>query len=295
MTAGFANPPPPRAEPGWRERGAEALRAAWRRFRIDRRVTSVLGPQYQRSRDAIEIDITWACNLRCHNCNRSVRQAPTNERMSLAQIREFVDESRRAGVAWRKVRLVGGEPTLHPDFDAIVALLRAWRDEGGGMEIQVATNGHGSAVRDALDRLPKDVTVDDSAKEGDVQPHFGDFNVAPRDLPEFANADYRNACWVAEGCGMGLTPYGYYPCAVAGGIDRVLGLGLGRSRLPAPGDPMLAELAALCQWCGRFKSGHFVPRKLRLPLYGEPKSASWVDAYARWRGARPGLRKYGGP
>lgn len=24
-------------------------------------------------------------------------------------------------------------------------------------------------------------------------------------------------------CGMGVTPYGYYPCAVAGGIDRIFG------------------------------------------------------------------------
>lgn len=296
MTQRFANPPSSDAAPSWRDRAAEALRSAWRRIRVDRRVTALLGPQYRRSRDAIELDITWACNLRCHNCNRSVRQAPTAERMGLAQVRAFVDESRRSSVRWRKVRLVGGEPTLHPEFAAIVALLRAWRDEEGGVvEIQVATNGHGDAVRAALAALPADVTVDDSAKTGNEQPHFGDFNVAPRDLPEYARADFRNACWVAEGCGMGLTPYGYYPCAVAGGIDRVLGLGLGRPRLPSHDDDMADELAALCQWCGRFKAGHFVPRRLRLPLYGEPTSASWVAAYARWRERKPRLRRYGAP
>lgn len=293
MDMKFANPPPAKGPPSLGERIFYTARAAWRRLRIHRWVTKLLGAQYRRSRDAIEIDLTWACNLRCLNCNRSVRQAPTGERMTLSQVEAFIDESRRSGVVWRKIRLVGGEPTLHPEFDAIVDRLCAWRDElGGAMEIQVSTNGHGHAVMEALDRVRGRVTIDDSAKEGNVQPHFGDFNVAPRDLPEYQRADYRNACWVAEGCGMGLTPYGYYPCAVAGGIDRVLGLGLGRPRLPMLDDDMLDEAASLCQWCGRFKTGHFVPRNLRPPLLDEPMSPSWVAAYARWRASRPHLRRY---
>jgi len=292
----FANPPPFEGPPSLRERLVYAARAAWRRVRINRWVTSVLGPQYRRSRDAIEIDLTWACNLKCLNCNRSVRQAPTGERMTLAQVQAFIDESRQSGLTWRKVRLVGGEPTLHPEFEAIVDLLCAWRDKlGGVMDIQVSTNGHGDVVRDVLARIRGGVTIDDSAKEGNVQPHFGDFNVAPRDLSEYQSADYRNACWVAEGCGMGLTPYGYYPCAVAGGIDRVLGLGLGRKRLPMLNDDMLDEAAALCQWCGRFKTGHFVPRNLRPPLLEERMSPSWIEAYAKWRERRPQLRRYEKP
>jgi molybdenum cofactor biosynthesis enzyme MoaA len=41
----------------------------------------------------IEIEITSFCNLACYNCNRSVRQAPTNECMSLSQVERFVSES----------------------------------------------------------------------------------------------------------------------------------------------------------------------------------------------------------
>ena len=137
------------------------------------------------------------------------------------------------------------------------------------------------------------MTVDDSAKEGDIQLHFGDFNVAPRDLPAFRRAAYRNGCWVMEGCGMGLTPYGYYPCAVAGGIDRVLGLGLGRLSLPSEEDDMGEVLEALCAWCGRFKTGHFVPRDLRPAVQGEPMTGSWLDAYTAWRQSQPELPRYG--
>lgn len=288
----FANPRVS-SDPLPLRRASYALRGAWRFARVRAWVTQALGPQYRRSRDAIEIDLTWSCNLACTNCNRSVRQAPTAERMTLAQVQAFVDQTRATGQRWRKVRLLGGEPTLHPEFDAIMELLCDARDEGLLNEVQVSTNGHGPRVQAALTRLPWHVVVDNSEKEGDVQPHFGDFNMAPRDSQIWKGADFRNGCWVAEGCGMGLTPYGYYPCAVAGGIDRVLGLGLGRSALPAASDDMLEEMAALCAWCGRFKTGHFVPRDVRRPLVGEPQSPSWVAAYARWRERRPKLRRFG--
>ncbi|MFY0580305.1 radical SAM protein [Cystobacter fuscus] len=256
-------------------------------------MTALLGPQYRRSQEFLEIDLTWACNLRCLNCNRSVRQAPTSERMSVEQIQAFLDESRSKGLRWRKIRLLGGEPTLHPQFLQIVDLLCAYREEmGGGMDIQVATNGHGATVRAVLARVAGRVTLDNSQKDSEVQPHFGDFNVAPRDLPEFRHAAFRNACYVAEGCGMGLTPYGYYGCAVAGGIDRVLGLDLGRKRLPDPKDGMEDQLEALCARCGRFKEGAFVPRELRTPLMEERMSKSWLQAYDRWRAHRPRLTRY---
>ena len=59
----------------WAWRVWYGLLAVWRRIRIRRVVTAVLGPQYHRSRDLIEIDITYLCNLYCNNCNRSVTQA----------------------------------------------------------------------------------------------------------------------------------------------------------------------------------------------------------------------------
>ncbi len=284
--------PLPRAS-GVSKRAANRIRAAWRCLRIDRAVTAALGPQYRRSRDSIEIELTWACNLSCLNCNRSVRQAPTGEHMTVAQIDRFLEESRERGNQWRKVRLLGGEPSLHPDFLAIVDRLDAARGDGTVGEIQVSTNGHGERVRAAIARVRDRVTVDNSAKESDVQPHFGDFNVAPRDLPGFRRSAYRNGCWVIEGCGMGLTPYGFYPCAVAGGIDRVLGLGLGRLTLPFEEDDMEEDLEALCAWCGRFRTGHFVPRDLRPAVQGEPMTKSWQDAYAAWREVRPELPRYG--
>ena len=266
------------------------LLAAWRWLRIRRRVTAVLGPQYRRSRDLIEIDITYLCNLHCLNCNRSVTQAREALHMTVEAVAHFVDESLARGKKWRRIRVLGGEPTLHPEFTAILVELLRYRAACPGTIVEVVTNGHGKRVQSVLDALPDAVMVDNSNKDSPVQPHFGPFNLAPVDDPSFKDASYVNGCAVLEECGMGLTPMGYYPCAVAGGIDRILGEGLGSAALPEDDDDMLAATERLCQLCGRFRDGHFVPRVLRPPMEAAPVSATWTELYARWHEERRAVR-----
>ncbi|MCA9518065.1 MAG: radical SAM protein, partial [Myxococcales bacterium] len=99
------------------------VRARWRHVRISRWMTGLLGPQYRRSRDMIEIDITYLCNLHCMNCNRSVTQAREAMHMPMEMITRFVDESLATGKRWRRIRVLGGEPTLHPQFEQVVSEL----------------------------------------------------------------------------------------------------------------------------------------------------------------------------
>lgn len=270
----------------WFWRAVYRLLAAWRHLRVQRWVTRWLGPQYVRSRSLIEIDITYLCNLHCLNCNRSVHQAREAKHMAVATVERFVADSVARGIAWRRIRLLGGEPTLHPEFDRILEVLRHYTRQHPDCILEVVTNGHGPHVEAALARLPADVWVDNSNKTDRVQPHFGPFNLAPCDDTRYRGADFRNACAVARDCGMGLTPMGYYPCAVAGGIDRILGAGLGRADLPDAGDDMLPAAAALCRLCGRFRDGHFVPRVLRPELTTEQISPSWQRLYGEWHARR---------
>ena len=83
-------------------------------WRIGPRGTRALGPRYRRSRDRIDIDITWACNLRCDNCNRSCRQAPTDEHMTVGQIQRFLEPRARNPLAGdsRHRRRAGAAPGL---------------------------------------------------------------------------------------------------------------------------------------------------------------------------------------
>ena len=263
-----------------------ALRAGWRRLRIRTGVTRLLGPQYVRSRDSIEIDITYACNLRCTNCNRSVTQAPEKAELGIDRIREFVDDSLNRGKRWRRIRLLGGEPTLHPQFFQIVELLLAYRAQVPECQIQVVSNGHGAHVRGRLARLPAGVEIENSGKHGNFQPSFGAFNLAPADDPGFRDADYTNGCSIMTDCGMGLGIGGYYPCAVAAGIDRVLGETGGRAALPRDEDDMADIARRLCRLCGHFREGHYIPEHLRKPLLETPMSDSWVRIYTDWRQRR---------
>ena len=268
----------------WRIR--YALRGAWRHLRVSRPFTLLLGPQYRRSRDLIEIDITYLCNLHCLNCNRSVTQAPDELHMPVSQVRAFVDESIAGEKRWRRIRVLGGEPTLHPEFKDIIDELLRYKRWSPECIVEVVTNGYGARVKRAIEKLPPEVMVDNSEKTDAVQPYFGPFNLAPLDDPAYLATDYSNGCAVLEECGMGLTPLGYYPCAVAGGIDRILGESLGARSLPADDEDMRKATERLCSLCGRFRDGHFIPRILRAPLTEARVSPTWSQLYARWEERR---------
>jgi hypothetical protein len=253
-----------------------------RRARNDRRVTRWLGHRHRRSRSRIELDVTWACDLRCFHCNRSCEQAPTGEAMTVDQVRRFVDESLARGKRWERIRVLGGEPTLHPAFREILAELLRYREAVPDVVVEVATHGATERARAAVRALPPGVRVDDSHKVGREQP-FEAFNRAPADDPRHRRSDFRAGCGVTEHCGIGLGPFGYYPCAVAAGIDRVVGLDRGRKALPDDADDLHDQLAAFCRLCG-----HYDPS----PPTGSARSPSWIAAYARWAARPPRPRRY---
>src|SRR6185295_6961676 len=131
------------------------LMGKYGRWRIRRPVTAILGPQFRRSPDRLELDITYACNLHCFNCNRSCEQARTNEHMSVDQVRHFLAESRDRRQKWSMIRVIGGEPTIHPQFLEIVGLLAEYcRNDSPRTRIVVCTNGFGDKVQRILAMLP---------------------------------------------------------------------------------------------------------------------------------------------
>lgn len=268
-----------------------AIKAFLRWLRVQKPVTQFLCFQYQVASDLIEIDLTYLCNLRCNNCNRSSAQAPEAVHIAPEDIRRFVDESLATRRDWARIRLLGGEPTLHPDFDRIIEEMMRYKRQFPATRIQLVTNGFGPKVRSVLQRLPSSIEVENSSKTGAVQPEFGPFNLAPKDSLLFSCADYRNGCSIMNECGLSLTPQGYYPCAVSGGIDRVQGLRRGRTTLPPPSDQMRDLLEEACGLCGRFRDGHFVPTRLRRPLLEQKTSPAWHKIYADWRQRQSSARR----
>jgi MoaA/NifB/PqqE/SkfB family radical SAM enzyme len=83
---------------------------------------------------SVDIYISSLCNRRCTYCFLSPEFFESGSRMTLDRFAGIVDWSRRRGVG--EITLLGGEPSLHPDFADMVRLVSE-----RGLKVRVVTNG----------------------------------------------------------------------------------------------------------------------------------------------------------
>jgi len=92
----------------------------------------------------IELDVTSRCTRTCRDCPSS--RSPKDDNLSLAFVRElfglFKGET-------QGLLMTGGEPTISPDFPAVLQLAR----ESGFVDIAVVTNGSRLSNRQVTDAL----------------------------------------------------------------------------------------------------------------------------------------------
>ena len=239
------------------------------------------------NKSTIDIDITTRCNLRCWNCDRAVGRAPSDESMSLEQLSKFVKESVDTRWRWRKIQLMGGEPTMHPQLGHILEILAPYKKMHPECMVTVVSNGYGEHVRGVLSSLPEWVTVDNSGKTSN-QNSFQSYNVAPIDIDRLRDADFSRGCFVIEYCGLALTRNGYYCCGAGAAVDRVFGFDIGLKSLPSVTDRTLKnQLTRLCRYCGHYKYNYNEEE-----VSTEEISPSWRGAFERYRKERPSLTPY---
>lgn len=243
--------------------------------RAQRFVSNRFGRQFLPSRQYAEIDITYKCNLKCFNCNRSCSQAPSISEMPVADIENFLQQSIEKKIAWKRIRLLGGEPTLHSRIFDIKNVLIEYREKYNPLvRLVVGTNFYGNTVHRALDQLPDTIIVKSTLKSSQVN-LFKPFNMAPVDRLYNRFSDYTCGCRIIEDCGLGVTPSGYYMCAIAGGIDRIFGYNLGRKEIPDESDRLSDQMSAFCRLCGHFG--------FQWPTRRPKQSKTWRLAYQRYK------------
>lgn len=83
---------------------------------------------------SINLDLTSACNFSCSYCVDS-RLINAGKQLALKDIKKLTDTLHAHGLL-SVILIGGGEPTLHPDFEAVVEHLKS-----KGLQIGIATNG----------------------------------------------------------------------------------------------------------------------------------------------------------
>ena len=189
-------------------------------------------------------------------------------------------QSLRRGIKWQRIRLLGGEPTLHPRLESILQMILAYKSmHNPGVRIVLCTNGAGRHVARVLAGLPEGVIIESTAR-GMRQRLFRSFNLAPMDSVMYRFADFAAGCRFLSDCGLGLTPSGYYACAVAGDIDRVFGMNMGRKNIPASDDEMRDQMIVFCRYCGHFG--------FLWPTRRQKTSLTWEIAYQAFQNRTKG-------
>ena len=241
----------------------------------------------------VEIDITYECNLRCLGCNRSCTQAPTTESVAFSDIKQFVEESAFNSRKWELINILGGEPTLHPEFEQIIKYIHNEYISKHSPKtiLQIVSNGYDEKSRVLCDDMRvkyQNVRIDyGSYKTNRVVEYFSPFNEAPIDDDKFNDADFKKGCWVTSYCGIGLNKNGYYACAVAGGIDRICNKNKAIPKLAdITNEKLEKQLDEFCKYCGNFKAyednfGNFIPRVEKEPFKNE-MSESWIRLYEKY-------------
>ena len=248
---------------------------------IDRRTN------YIPNLNKLEIDITYFCNLTCSGCSRSSAQAPSNMHMPISMIQDFLDDSTKKSKLWESIHILGGEPTLHPNFVEIIMMIDNWLEKySPNTERKVISNGVSRKTVKNLSLIPENWRYDNSFKHDReaATEHFEPFNYAPKDLENWKDQDFTKGCYITQDSGIGLSPYGYHHCAIAGGIERVFNFGLGFDELPDHPWQFLEMMKTYCALCGHFLSDIPLERAQRSELNVDPgiQSISWQNGYEQW-------------
>lgn len=200
----------------------------------------------------LELNITLKCNLSCAGCNRMCNVYKNRtEHMSIEQIQKFIDQARVNGGV-NKLKVIGGEPLLHPQFVEIYNMLAEAGKEKIIKFIVIESN--------KTVPFPKVESYPFICLRGTVQrkKKHQPFLWSPKDLGFTYGANYK--CMQLRKCGYSLDKYGYLPCSLAIMLSRLFGhTDLYRKEFPTNpwGLEKLCENCVFCMpqdWRNKFSS-----------------------------------------
>lgn len=219
-----------------------------------------------------ELEITLRCNSACPQCNRMcnvIDHGPSD--MTIDQISDFIDSVRAAGGA-DIISVMGGEPTIHPEFVRIMEMLHNELELTGMVKnLRIATNGI-IPIPDL--GFPVKALVSPVARKQ----HRSSF-IAPID-----SGQKTRRCVVPWHCGMAINKFGYSPCGPASAIARLFEIdGFTRKEMPSGPEAFRGYEQKICPLCQLYAKNDTWIFTDRSP------SPSYVEAFEAYlkRGGKP--------
>lgn len=228
----------------------------------------------------IQLEITSKCNIGCHQCDRNCGTVPAGLDMTFVQLWNFIDRSIMHDRKYRRLDVIGGEPTLHPQLIPFLDAIKIYKDKFPKCSVRLSTNGLGEKVTAALDKIPSWVNVRNSSKESANVPHK-----IYHDAPIDHNVTEVKACSVPWRCGIAMTPYGFFPCGAGASLARVFGLDIGIKNFEdLKVSNIKKQMTQLCKYCGHSNSIEQTVTK-----DGSEMSSSWIKAMEDYDHSRMSL------
>lgn len=221
----------------------------------------------------VELNITFRCTLACKGCNRLCDLGPLDGDMTLQQIELFVQKLRDEDKHCNRIKMVGGEPTVHPQFLEMCEVLSSAVTTGHVGKVVVNSNGTTQKKFEDVS-LPSGVFWKFSpSRRKKHRPYLW----SPRDLCLVS----KGPCKMPRVCGLSLDVKGWLPCSAAIAIARLFDLERLYKPLDGPLPMGVWGMEELCPDC-IFGVVDFHGRGLAdMPAMHVMPSPRWADVL--WR------------
>ncbi len=176
-------------------------------------------PQKMWINKSCEIQILLACNWNCISCDQGSQFSAVSwvkrGTMRMTQIEHFVREMHEHNAFIGRLRLVGGEPSLHPELiDMVKFLHRSLVERGHVHRLELVTNGSKPERLQPVKHLLR-VRVSNEADK--AKHHVANFINTPASLGYAGKV-----CSAPWHCGFSLCHFGFFPCSSGAGVARFM-------------------------------------------------------------------------